>query len=1289
MKAKKIGRNEPCPCGSGMKWKKCHGNPATPVQEQPSFEQFLNHFGLDHALRISDVLSELSQLTNELSEFNALQVISAAAMLASLADNHTLIYRIDTLIFLAASHCAGIQVPSTGDLHRWLNVQIPRSEVARFEDPPEDFAIGLVRTEDGDRLLFNGYLGGPDAYLQDVLDTLAAGPPPVARVRSNAHLALLISDQLVRRRGYDRFTAGSITPDLVAIPESNEELWRLVSTQTFTSEDLRSMAEGDVGLDPFTFTLDELRHSSLEEQVVGAREKFLLRLGDALLVLFPTAITEAVIAHTLKQVGELNAIRGFGSALNKRQAKRVFEGAVKHCGEENLVRRQDDLDRLPRVPGISDIAFHLDENKYLHLVIVHDDMRLVLSAGVGQTWTPATSLGTYLEQVAAALFERQGCAGVLTLVVVAGIGRAYRLAIPNTMQSRWMIQVWSLFDYESLRWLEPHWETMLWKLSQQKRTLSYRGIEFIAPDDATLYGQWMDDNYRLIPEEAIDSAPALVLVGSNRVFTIREKVRRHLDTHSEYRPDRKRWVEVCRVNPFSYFKEDEGRLRYGSPELAAMGILAGGVITNRRTWWIDCDPSRYPTADRTYLFKIWETAQIWLERVAPMVEEGMANLPEGNLIIQLDVSEIAAIVDWQMSAILSAPSVSAYPVHANDIGFTVLIPAAFVSLGYSPVNIAEVLLAKAFISGAAHMAGLETSDDRIADFLHRLNISPDERHMHTFVATDHRDHLREFAGDDVKLALDADVYFAGAEIAYEAGLTAPSTLTDRKECVLALNRLVDSYWHRCRERLVQINRLSIVLKCLRNNEAILAEQDNWRRTRRAVAAMHRDQAEVLRASHKVREEMDRTQISHRVMIEMAICTSPDGTGREATQEDVDYVGAQILQLIATAQESDAIRAEAIPSWIRVSLAGDVRLASDFSDLMRPYLFSHFELTHRRDIIAYERHFQEPKQGTKTEEEAFGQEFVDAFRDEYTISPIRLADVATVLAEDASKQRKNVVLRTRESLSALLLQQGFTKSECEGLLRHFVLPSRPDWTQVTAPFRQKEWFPWRYRRQLSLMGRPLVALNDRELVYAPAFCEDSFRHVVMEAYSGAFDTEYFRSRPMKRYIGHVNAKRGLDFNKEVAEVFRMSGWWANTEVQMTQLCCPENEASGDIDVIAVKDGVAYLCECKDLSFARTITEVVEQLGRFRGEHRDELWKHVRRVEWARKNSAEVERVLGKKLTNIRSLLVTSKIVPMQFATGFSAEVISVESLEQQLRGRYDDELDPVKSESGLPSKKGLK
>ncbi len=491
-------------------------------------------------------------------------------------------------------------------------------------------------------------------------------------------------------------------------------------------------------------------------------------------------------------------------------------------------------------------------------------------------------------------------------------------------------------------------------------------------------------------------------------------------------------------------------------------------------------------------------------------------------------------------------------------------------------------------------------------------------------------------------------------------------ITDRERCNDALNKVVNAYWVRCKRRLEEVDRRSLVLRCIRNNEAVIAEQDNWKRTRRAVVALHHDQRDVVLASQKAREEMDRTQISHRIMVEMAICTCPDDSGREAAQEDVDYLGAQILQMVATAQESDAMRAEAIPAWVQISLAGDIRLESDFSHLMRPYMLSHFEVSHRSDIKDYERHFTEPAHGTKTEEEAFGQAFVHAFLDEYGIAPARLAEVSTVLAEYAYHQHTDILVQSRSSLLDILSNAGFSEKEFNGLMQHFVLPNRPDWTSVHAPFRPKDWWLWRYRRHLSLMARPLVALNHEIVAYAPGFCEDSFRHVVMEAYSGAFDTEYFSSRSMKKYTGAVNGRSGLDFNKAVASRFDQLGWKVWTEIPMSQLHCPESEASGDIDVVAVKDGVVFLCECKDLSFARTITEVVDQLGRFRGNRGDDLWKHIRRFEWIQRNAAELRLVIGQQPKEIRSLLVTSKIVPMQHLETFSGAVTPIDSLPGYLQ-----------------------
>jgi hypothetical protein len=533
--------------------------------------------------------------------------------------------------------------------------------------------------------------------------------------------------------------------------------------------------------------------------------------------------------------------------------------------------------------------------------------------------------------------------------------------------------------------------------------------------------------------------------------------------------------------------------------------------------------------------------------------------------------------------------------------------------------------------------------------------------MHTLIATDHRDYLREFGEREFKLLKDADLHFADAEIGYEAGIDEPTLIEDRQRCKDLLNDVVDAFWARCRKRLEKIDRKSLVVRCLQNNEAVIAEQENWTRTRRAVAAIHKDQTDVLSASQKAREKMDRTQISHRLLIEMAICTCPESGDREATREDIDYLGTQILQMVATAQESDAMRAEAIPAWVRVALAGDIRLFSDFSDLMRPYLMSHFEVTHRRDIQDYENYLSEPVRGTKTEEEVFGPAFVQAFLDEYGISPVRLADIATILAQDAREQRVNIVVRSIGSLRELLQRAGFSELEVDGLVRHFLLPARPDWTKVPPPFRAKDWWPWRYRRHLSMMTRPLVGLNPLEVAYAPAFCDDSFRHVVMEAYTGASYTEYFASSTMKKYIGAANAKKGLEFNKSAAAKFNELGWRVWTEVEMNRLHCPREEASGNIDVIAEKDGRVYLCECKDLSFARTITEVVEQLGRFHGKQGDELWKHLRRVKWVQQNVSQLRYVVDREPIEIRSLLITSKIVPMQHSKAFPEYVVPIDSL----------------------------
>ena len=102
----------------------------------------------------------------------------------------------------------------------------------------------------------------------------------------------------------------------------------------------------------------------------------------------------------------------------------------------------------------------------------------------------------------------------------------------------------------------------------------------------------------------------------------------------------------------------------------------------------------------------------------------------------------------------------------------------------------------------------------------------------------------------------------------------------------------------------------------------------------------------------------------------------------------------------------------------------------------------------------------------------------------------------------------------------------------------------------------------------------------------------------------------------------------------------------------------------------KRGSFISANARICQFTRTITEVVEQLGRFRGRHGDALWKHMRRVEWVRRNATELGRIVGQVPVEIRSLLVTSKIVPMQFAHEFPVQVVPMDSLEAYLGPNHD-------------------
>ena len=77
----------------------------------------------------------------------------------------------------------------------------------------------------------------------------------------------------------------------------------------------------------------------------------------------------------------------------------------------------------------------------------------------------------------------------------------------------------------------------------------------------------------------------------------------------------------------------------------------------------------------------------------------------------------------------------------------------------------------------------------------------------------------------------------------------------------------------------------------------------------------------------------------------------------------------------------------------------------------------------------------------------------------------------------------------------------------------------------------------------------------------------------------------------------------------------------------------------------------IIECKRLQLARTVAEVAELCKRFRGDENDNLRKHLRRVDWIKKNPQSLFTIVRFHVhsNQITDRLVTNVHVPMTYLT----------------------------------------
>jgi hypothetical protein len=1231
-----------------------------PARARAMFEAMALAFA-GNAPTFEEFEQQQPKLVTELAAFDPQTSVSIVAGLLTYPQFHANTIRLEVLQHLVQRNATGKTRPTRNNVNRWLSKYLSEGYAWLAEDPPEDVFISNVVSHLGNARIFEGIWEANDFWLQQALNAVRQldQNAELEAVLSESLALLQLSEMLAERCRLERYCAGAGSNRHTLILPTQRELYARSELVRFSRGQLQSANVNVDRLGPFV-------HDEAKAQGAPGKSSLercpLVKYGKNYIVALPAAISPAIRKHIVDAMIRLALVEKFDKYLSVGQCAGLFNEGVGSLGGEPISPNQ--LPLLPvGTPASVQELYEFDTGKFAHLLFCEDSSLEFAESGlVGILQLNEQQSGVFvnhLKSCAEAIAARHGYQGGLTIVIVGGLGRAFAIPFPK-FPERWYVDVFRLPDFLALGRVEDWTLLRLWKLKNQMHDIQQRGLVLHCPNgDLNLIGYWEHNGYRLVSREMPLSPGHVLGVGTDFIATVRKKLRTAHDIHAVRRRNPNVWRFVRRYTARAYFKELEDDPVYVDLDDAMKSKLRGIAETSRRPWWLSVVQELSPRWQKDIQYRIWEAMLSWMLGISSLAERSFSSLPSGPIEFFL---EFDGFENWHSQQTETMPNVEdtlMFATDARNATVSVRIPVSFIKQFENPRNIAERRLVGVFFSAIAELARCTLTVGDMQRLIQEVVKNDDARFFHIMNARDYRQLVDEFeSGIQPRFVQEGDLNFAALDICWRVrDRSVGDKIVGLNNCNGFLHAVVDEYWGSLRGRLSNINKASLIRRCLENSESIECDKERWRLTAAALLASHEDREDVVRAARERDTLRNRSAIASRVLVEMAACNSPATGGETISTGTLEVLMAEVNLLLYAAHCSDALKYELTGPEISLFPNGEFDLDNSYQkNIVHPYVSGSFAEEFNRAAADYSSLFEDPRrEGEGDAASSFPEAFTAAFTTEFGFHPEDLIQAVVAIEDDGIKQQKLVIERTRTQYLEILGIAGISAEIADYILKHFALWPRRAWNETPDGFAAKDWQPWRFRRRLSLIARPIVLLGqgeDLNLMYAPGMVADCVQRQVVRAMTGEFPPEYFQTSVMRSWVGTAVMKRGGDFEEEVAEAFRKLGLHARAKISMTEFGA--DQSFGDLDVLAwdAAKGVFFTVECKRLRFARTVGEIGEQLRTFKGEEKDRLAKHLRRVAWFEAHPESLCQVSREKIVKPRIVpfLVTNTFVPMQFVEG---------------------------------------
>ncbi len=1158
-----------------------------------------------------------------------------------------------------------------------------RAQVGHLEDPVEDVFVENVVGWMGNARVFRGLSESEGQHLQTALaatDRLqAAGHDWAGHLRRQFSALLELSEAVAARADVPR-NALSVGTHRTAIIVTARSLDEAGSNVSFTSDELADLAIHTFDLRPFEFTPSNA--TGMAGETVGRsgldRHPVHLDPDGGAVLLYPSAVSFAIRWRLLDTALANEAIDDLREVVESYQVDAVWRAALAWW---RIV--PDDGGMTVDSAGVTAFSGSIDIGTPVDVVVIHDDLNEAHARGLFDMRRVPRTVAALAARRAQALGALPGYKSGLTVMVHGGLGRGFVVEI-GEVPDGWQVIGMGIDDFTLLS-RDPGFNCLRVKrmLDNQAR-LAAGGVEFLNFNGfANIYSWIRSLGFTPLPDEA-DPTSAVVYMGTDNAAAMRASLRQVIDRHVVLAPEEGRWVEVERRSADAFFPETLVTPEYTATNLEFTSKPSGCAEVGGRIWWMTGE--RHSPGDRSSLsYRMWDMARSWMLPVAVHLDRVLSDLPQ-RVVFELDVQTDEIPISGPRP---TRDSVGRPTVRLRDGAVRIDCALDYLQAFRLADNIGDRRMVEALVEGACLLAKQSLARQEVEHIALEVVGGEEARFLHMTAPQYRAQAVLLGAALDAPRFVAADAYEPmQIGLAGLSGRPLPKKASERlmgKDATGLIEGVVDALWARIKAQLLTLDRETLIVRCLENHDALQRDRYQSRITAAAVLALHTRRSDVVDASVRREGERALASLASRVLVEMAVCTSPVTGGVPCSDAVFDDLAALVSSLVEVAGRSDEIHYGFSDEGMLVHPNGSIELPDRFrAQVQTPFLAAHSSAQFELAAASYANLLQplgdeggeeaDLAAGTVSDANDTPEQFEKAFVAEFGMTPLTYVELTEALAAFALPG--STVARVRRADIVGVLQEigPMSAAAASFALDRITLMPRKNWDEgKPKDATPRDWWPWRYARRLSLLMRPIVRLSkgeDAVCVVSVPLAHEAWRYA-MRASAGHLPQTVFRSEEMHSWVGGVIDRIGHAFNVEVRDALSGLGWDARSDVGMSELGGATTD-NGDVDVLAWRrsTGTVLLIECKRLMMDKTAGEIAERLQEYGPDHIDEkgnlgpLHKHLTRIRIITAHLDWLSALTGIPADQIRMVncLVTAEKVPMQFHDAWRGKVDVVSDLK---------------------------